>query len=195
VNTLPPPAFDEHVFYKFPALETPRLILREINREDCPEIFRLYTDERILTYFGKEPFKSEDDAAQWVHMVQFAFMNKQGIRWGLVSKESGKYIGSIGYWKILREHLRAELGYELAPEAWKHGYMREAMHAVLDFGFSKMKLHSIEANVTPENEASVSLLKSQGFMQEGLFRSNYFFDGAFADTASFSLLDRDFLKE
>ena len=51
-----------------------------------------------------------------------------------------------------------------------------------------MKLHSVEANTAPENEASIGLLKKYGFAQKGYFRENYFLDGTFYDTTRFSLL-------
>jgi ribosomal-protein-alanine N-acetyltransferase len=51
-----------------------------------------------------------------------------------------------------------------------------------------MKLHSIEARLDPRNTASAALLKKGGFVQEALFKENYYLRGHFADTAVYSLI-------
>ena len=53
-----------------------------------------------------------------------------------------------------KEHYRAEIGYALHPAFWKKGIMKEAILAVVDYGFNKMHLHSIEANINADNIAS-----------------------------------------
>jgi len=120
-------------------------------------------------------------------------------------------IGDFGYWNLQKQHLRAEIGYELHPDYWGKGFMTEVMQTVLSFGFKTMKFHSVEANVTPGNKASVSLLLRNGFRLEGQFKENYygtlpypesytesltqaFRPQGFMDTSSFSLLESDFLN-
>ena len=39
----------------------------------------------------------------------------------------GKLIGYIGYWRMKKEHYRAEIGYALHPAFWKKGIMKEAI--------------------------------------------------------------------
>ena len=68
--------------------------------------------------------------------------------------------------------------------------MRAALAAILTIGFERMGLHSVEANVDPANRASLRLLGRLGFLQEGYFRENFFFDGRFYHTVTFSLLAR-----
>jgi len=36
-----------------------------------------------------------------------------------------------------------DIGYELSPKHWGHGYATEAATAMLDFGFTQLKLHRI----------------------------------------------------
>jgi ribosomal-protein-alanine N-acetyltransferase len=51
-----------------------------------------------------------------------------------------------------------------------------------------MKLHSIEANVNPNNLSSIKLLERNNFIREGYFKENYFFNGKFSDSAIYSLI-------
>ena len=66
--------------------------------------------------------------------------------------------------------------------------MREALSALLRFGFEQMHLNRIEASVGSDNIASIALLHSLGFQHEGIQREQYFEEGAFHDLALFGLL-------
>lgn len=100
-------------------------------------------------------------------------------------------IGSGGIWRIQKDHLRGEIGYELSKEFWGNGIMTEALKEIVKFGFEKMNLHSIEANLDPENTGSVRLLEKLGFIREGYFAESYYFNGKFTDTGTYSLLNKD----
>ena len=66
--------------------------------------------------------------------------------------------------------------------------MKEAILAVLDFGFNAMHLHSIEANINADNAASAGVLEATGFIKEAHFKEDFFFDGTFRDTIIYSRL-------
>src|SRR6185295_19509224 len=99
-----------------------------------------------------------------------------------------KIIGYIGYWRMKKEHYRAEIGYALHPAYWKKGIMKEAILAVLDYGFNTMQLHSVEANINADNNASAGILEATGFIKEAHFKEDFFFDGIFRDTIIYSKL-------
>jgi ribosomal-protein-alanine N-acetyltransferase len=67
--------------------------------------------------------------------------------------------------------------------------MHEAIQAVLNYGFSELKLHSVEANINPVNEASRRLLEKNNFVKEAHFKENYYFNGSFSDSAVYSLIN------
>ena len=66
--------------------------------------------------------------------------------------------------------------------------MKEAINAVVDYGFSILGLHSIEAQLNPENIGSSAVLESTGFTKEGHLKENLYFKGEFRDTAIYSKL-------
>ena len=49
----------------------------------------------------------------------------------------------------------------------RKGYMTEGMKLVMHHAFTEMKLHRLEANIQPENLASISLARKCGFRKEG----------------------------
>ena len=183
-------------FATFPVLETERFHLRAVTPEDSAEIFRIMSDARVTRYFGQLPMVSHEEAVQRIHAIQRAFQERSGIRWAIARRGSAQLIGTCGFWRIVAEHYRAEIGYELAPAWWGQGVMPEAAGAVLTFGFTTMGLHSVEAHIHPANGGSRRVLEKLGFEQEGYFRENYYdpVEARFTDTAVFSLLKSSFLR-
>jgi RimJ/RimL family protein N-acetyltransferase len=179
---------NESVFETFPVLETERLILREITPADAEDLFRIYADPQVMRYWGSPPLRSIDEARAKIQLISDAFREREGIRWAITRKGCDRLIGSGGHWRLVKQHMRSEIGYELAPEHWGRGIVPEAFEAILRFGFERMGLHSVEAQIDPANQGSRRVLEKLGFVQEGYFRESYFFDGAFTDMAVFSLL-------
>ena len=175
-------------FSPFPVIETERLVLREITDGDLAEIFYQRSDPQMMKYVDRKPASSMQDASDFLGRVQAALVSNDGITWGIALKNEPKLIGNMGLWRVDKEHHRAELGYVLHPEHQSKGYASEAMKAILHYGFHTMKLHSVEANVNPNNEASIKLLERNGFIREAYFKENYFFDGRFLDSAIYSLI-------
>ena len=108
--------------------------------------------------------------------------------WALTLKNDPKLIGTICFWNIKKEDFRAETGFVILNEYQGRGLMQEALTAVLEYGFKIMKLHSIEAVISPKNIASTKLIEKCGFVKEAHFKENYFFDGRFSDTVVYSLV-------
>ena len=66
--------------------------------------------------------------------------------------------------------------------------MKEAINCIVEYGFTVLKLHSIEALLNPDNIASSSVLEKTGFVKEGHLKGNFYFKGEFGDTLIYSRL-------
>jgi len=182
---------NDKVFEEFPIIESKRLIFRNFLWSDVQKLFEIRSNDQVMNYMDTVKHQSIADAMNLINSINTSFSEKKGINWVVVEKTSNQFIGYFGYWKLIKDHCRAEIGYALSPEFWGNGYMIEAMDILLDFGFNKLNLHSIEANVNPNNESSIKLLEKSGFSKEAYFRENYLFNGEFIDSAIYSLLESD----
>ncbi len=82
--------------------------------------------------------------------------------------EDDAIVGFFNLSQIARGSLQsAYLGYAVGKPFAQHGYMREGIELVLREAFSNLKLHRIEANIQPENQASIALAEGAGFRREG----------------------------
>jgi [ribosomal protein S5]-alanine N-acetyltransferase len=176
-------------FKPFPEIKTERLILRKLSIDDADAILKLRADEDVMRYIGKEPITLKSEAIEFIDRVNESLETNYGITWAVaLQQEPGNLIGTIGHWRLIKEHYRAEVGYMLQRDYWRQGIMKEALFKVIDFGFNEMQLHSIEAHINPLNIASASILEATGFVREAYFKEDFFFKGVFSDTAIYSKL-------
>jgi ribosomal-protein-alanine N-acetyltransferase len=69
---------------------------------------------------------------------------------------------------VVRGHFQsAHLGYYASAGFAQKGYMTEGLRIVTRYAFEQMSLHRVEANIQPENVASIALVRRCGFRKEG----------------------------
>ncbi|QEM11068.1 GNAT family N-acetyltransferase [Mucilaginibacter rubeus] len=175
-------------FNPFPVLTTERLVLRRFTYDDAADLFEMRSNETVMQYISRPLNKTIGDAVGLIDVIEDLLSKNDGITWCICLKNSNKYIGSIGFWRIEKNNHRAEIGYLLNPVYQGRGIMQEAVTAALDYGFSVLKLHSVEARVSPGNVASIKLLLKNKFVQEAYFKEDHLFNGRFNDTMIYSLL-------
>ncbi|WP_281298740.1 GNAT family N-acetyltransferase [Flavobacterium limnophilum] len=176
-------------FTPFPNLETERLHLRRLVKEDVNEVFALRSDKEVMKYIPRPQVKTEEDALEHISMIDAKIENNEGINWAITLKDNPKLIGIIGHYRIKPEHFRAEIGYMLLPEYHGKGIIVEAIKETVKYGFEIMKLHSIEAVIDPENLASERALQKSGFVKEAHLKENEYYEGRFLDTVIYSILN------
>lgn len=178
-------------FTPFPVLHTQRLLLRQLQDDDAETIFFFRSDERILEHLFRKPATSINEAHTFINNINEAARNNESILWAITFKENPSLcIGTICLWNIRKENYRAEIGYIVHPAYWRKGIVKEAMQKVIDYGFSNMQLHSIDAVTDPANIASIKALEGSGFIKEAHYKEDSFFNGRFWDTAVYSLLNK-----
>lgn len=173
----------------FPTLHTPRLVLREIAMDDAPALLDIFGDADAMRWYGTDPLATLEQARQMVEkFAGWRNLPAPGVRWGLALREGGPLIGSVGLFKWNPGWRCCTLGYELARTRQGQGLMSEALRAALAWGFKHMALNRIEAQVHPDNQASLTLLERLGFKVEGRARQAGFWLGRYQDLVNLSLL-------
>lgn len=85
----------------------------------------------------------------------------------------------------------AAVGYWVDERVAGLGVAPTALAMVVDHCFGVLGLHRVEANVRPENSASLRVVRKLGFTEEGLHRRFLFIDGDWRDHLCFSVLRDD----
>ena len=182
---------NEQVFERFPVLQTDRLQLVRHELVHAPDMYQLRIDQDAMQFLDTHPPKSVADIEAKINENRSNFEDKIGINWIIKMKDSDEAIGYMGIWRIDKHNNRGELGYAIKKQYWKKGIASEAAKTIINYGFSKMELHTIMANTNPLNIGSKALLIKLGFILEAHFRQDYYFDGKYLDSDIYGLIKED----
>jgi ribosomal-protein-alanine N-acetyltransferase len=101
----------------------------------------------------------------------------------------GSVVGMVNLMNIVRGALRGcDLGYGVDAAHQGTGLMSWAVQSALDYAFSTLGLHRVQANHLPENERSARLLARLGFRREGYAERFLLIDGVWRDHVLNALL-------
>jgi RimJ/RimL family protein N-acetyltransferase len=173
-------------------LHTPRLLLREFVTADWPAVLAYQRDPRYLQYYEWTD-RTPGDAQRFVQMFidQQDEQPRRKFQLAVVLKDSGQLIGNCGVRQDAVTSHEAEIGYEIAPAHWGHGYATEAARAIMQFGFAELKVHRIGAWCIAENVASARVLEKIGVKLEGRLRDMEYFKGRWWDTLLYGMLEHE----
>lgn len=121
------------------------------------------------------------------------FVTGENVGFIVIHRETNEIVGAINLNNISRGSFQSTMVgyYAFLPHAGK-GLMREGMMLVLRHAFKKLKLHRVEANIQPDNHASLALVKRCGFVREGLGRRLAKVCGRWKDHERWAILAEDF---
>ena len=170
-------------------LETERLILREFVKDDWQRMFEYESDPLYLRYYEwtERTLEGVQEFLGW-----FLAHQQQEPRFkfqlAVTLKSNNLLIGSCGVRMDKVDAVEADMGYELDPKYWNHGYATEAAHAIADFGFSHFGVHRIWAHCIADNIGSAHVLEKLGMKLEGRLREKEYFKDRWWDTLMYAVL-------
>ncbi|MER2090995.1 MAG: GNAT family N-acetyltransferase [Sporosarcina sp.] len=174
-----------------PNLTTQRLRLTEVQPDQAPTLFEIFSNPEVVKYYGMDPMYELVQAEKIIQHFKNNYETKKGMRWAISLRDGDRFVGTIGLNNLSVGMKKAEVGFEIHPDYWRSGITSEALREVLAYSFKELSLHRIGAVTFPANAASIGLLKKFGFMEEGKLRSYLFQNGVSHDALMFSLLHSD----
>jgi ribosomal-protein-alanine N-acetyltransferase len=169
-------------------LRGPRLELREPHADDWDAYVDLVTASRdhLAPWSpGTEEMGPVD--AQLDGLI-VANRDGRGCKLLIWRTADNQLLGGIGINNIIRgAGQMATLGYWIGAGFTRHGYMREALSLAIEYAFTTLELHRVEANIRPNNEASLALVRGLGFRHEGTSKRFIKIAGEWADHERFAL--------
>ena len=157
--------------HRLPNIETPRLLLRGLQKGDEDFLIQLDTDPLVMRYIHRGPL-SGGQAANWARLQVDADTSPRAWKvvgkWIVELQASGTRIGWVDVSKLSLsgEDFRS-VGYEFAPAFWGRGYAVEAVAAVVCDLFVRLEEPGVVAFSRPDNERSIRLLRKIGFRRLG----------------------------
>lgn len=112
---------------------------------------------------------------------------------GVFREDDGVLVGIVNFMGVSRGVFQnAYLGYRIFNPYWRRGYATQAVTLAIQVAFKELKLHRIEAGISPDNEASLKLAQAVGLRCEGLSRRRLHIQGQWEDLLLFAATSEDF---
>ena len=179
----------------FIQLETPRLILRRLQKSDVADMYEYARIPEVTEYLLWEAHPDIEYTASYIASVQRYYKNGQYFDYAVILKEEDKMIGTCGFARVDDLNRCGEIGYVLNPAYRGRGYASEAARALMKMGFTELGLHRIEARYMVKNTASRRVMERCGMTFEGVHRGMMLVRGRFEDIGICSAMAGEFLEK
>ncbi|MBQ8175303.1 MAG: GNAT family N-acetyltransferase [Clostridia bacterium] len=168
-------------FTHMPQLTTERLLLRKMLILDAADMYEYASLPQVTRYLLWDPHPDPDYTKRYLAYLQTRYRTGEFYDFAVICRKENKMIGTCGFVRFDAAHDSAEVGYVLNPRYHNQGYATEALRAVLDFGFSQLGLHRIEARFMKDNTASRHVMEKCGMQFEGIHHHLLFIKGRYED--------------
>jgi RimJ/RimL family protein N-acetyltransferase len=151
-------------------LKTARLLLREAVDDDAPFVLALLNSAGFIANIGDRGVRTEAEARTYIAERIHGSYREHGFgMWVVEPLEDGAAMGLAGL--VKRDGLDVpDVGYAFLPHAWGQGFAQEAAACVLGLARTTLGIPTVAAITTPENEASMAVLRKIGFVYQGMIQ-------------------------
>ncbi|WP_339228413.1 GNAT family protein [Oceanobacillus sp. FSL K6-2867] len=175
-----------------PTIETERLILRKVTKQDAKDMYAYCSDPAVTKFVTWDTHRSLSDTEAFVEFILTNYKKKDIAPWGMEHKKTGKVIGTIDLASWKPQHQSAEIAYCIHQDFWGEGLTTEAAKAILAFGFTNMDLVRIQARCLVANIGSERVMEKIGMSFEGIIRKGMLVKGRHEDLKLYSILKEEF---
>lgn len=171
---------------------TTRLNIRHLELSDLFD-FHIYRSNPEVTKYQGFDVMTIEQAEEFIKDNSTKHFGKAGewVQYGIENCETKKLIGDCAIKLDQYDTRIAEIGITISHLEQKKGYAKETLIGILTFLFDTKEVHRVVEIVDAENIASINLLKSTGFRQEGHFIENIFFKGKWGSEYQYAMLKRE----
>jgi ribosomal-protein-alanine N-acetyltransferase len=165
-----------------------KVLLRAPTSKDCAEFIALNRASRPFHRGLVSPPIAPEEFAVFLKRSN----TESSICVFVCLNSDSSIIGAISLSQIFRGGFQnAYLGYYVGAQYAGQGHMTEALQLLLRFAFKDLRLHRLEANIQPDNVASIALVKRAGFVLEGYSKRYLKICGRWRDHERWAILADD----
>ena len=158
-----------------------RVRLRAMEPEDLEIMYAMENDPQTWDVTNFSVPYSKYVLRQYMENSQCDMFADRQLRMMIVRREDDAVVGTIDITDFAPMHSRGEVGSAIRKEYQGNGYASDALRLLCDYAFGFLFLKQLVVHVAADNEASLRLFGSCGFVQCGLLKEWWFAGGKFKD--------------
>jgi RimJ/RimL family protein N-acetyltransferase len=164
------------------------VILRAFERDDAERCYRWMNDPNIVrTLKTRYPIAFQNEI-EWLDRAMHVSPNDSERHFAIEKKDDRSHIGNASIHDIEWVSRTAAFGLFIGePSAWNKGFGSDAIRTLVRFAFDEMNLRKLRNNVFDYNDRAKHILETQGFVQEGRLRKEFYREGSYHDIVLLSI--------
>jgi ribosomal-protein-alanine N-acetyltransferase len=167
-------------------IETERLLLVPFAADDVDALHQLWTDPDVRRYLWDDVVIPRSTAEEIVAGSARNFAQRGYGFWALYHRDGSEDLMGFCGFRTFEESDVPELLYGILPRYWGRGFVTEAGHAVIHYGFETCGFERIVGATDTPNQPSVRVMQRLGMV----FEQRREFHGL--DTVFYSLSPEDY---
>jgi RimJ/RimL family protein N-acetyltransferase len=164
-----------------------RVVLRPIEREDAGRLWELVDAFDVASRAADGPPLPRSRSEAEAEFERDPASAGPDRAWFAVEADGG-LIGICGLHHIDQHARVCDLGIRLGKEYWGQGFGQDAVRAIVEYAFRHLNMRKVGLEVMADDERAVGAYRKAGFVEEGRFRQQAWFDGAYRDTLRMAIL-------
>lgn len=154
-------------------LETERLYLREMDRNDYDSLCLILQDKEVM--YAYEHAFDDDEVWEWLNRQMERYHRYGFGLWAVILKETDEMIGQCGLtMQEWGDRQVMEVGYLFRKAFWHQGYASEAAIACKEYAFKTLNAKEVFSIIRDTNIASQKVAGRNGMTIKGKLIKHYY---------------------
>jgi len=149
-------------------MTTDRLVVRPWQVDEADRFFDIYRRPEVVRWIGADPMRERREAVEMIerNLTRLDTDPRFGS-WAVVDRSTGVPVGSVLLKPLPGGDGEVEIGWQLHPDSWGHGFASEAAGAALARGFAD-RLPEVWAVTHLDNQRSTAVCRRIGMQLLGI---------------------------
>lgn len=154
-------------------LETNRVLLRPVDKNDYDEFLRLTAEDTDMWYYFSVNLGDPLQLRKWMETIFEEKSARTRHPFSIVDKRNQRIAGSMSLLNISYHDRRTEIGSSwLGKDFRATGINKHAKYAMLRFAFDELNFERVEFKTDVQNARARKGLENIGGIEEGILRSH-----------------------
>lgn len=174
-------------------LKGKNIYLRALEPNDLEFVYAVENDESVWEVSHTQTPYSRFLIRQYLENANQDIYEAKQLRLAICTFDDDCAIGLIDIFEFDPKNNRAGIGILIKDnENRSQGFGSEALELLIKYTFVHLNLHQLYANISTENEASLSLFTKFGFQNIGTKKEWNLVNGKYKDETLFQLINNQF---
>ena len=180
--------FDWH--FGLPTIRGENVTLREVQDSDAEALLAMLTTEEVAEFVSPLP-RTVDGFKGFIAEARHERTLGNSFCFGIVPDGYDDAMGLFQVRQLEPGFASAEWGFAIGSPFWGSGLFLAGAKVVIDFSFSVVGVHRLEARSIASNGRGNAALRKVGALQEGILRRSFHQNGRYFDQILWSIVKDD----